>query len=203
MTCGNFTFLQHDLRDHNETPQAVSGLLAGVRTIDLVVLNAGILGPIADLSDTDLNEIKFVFEINVWANKILLDTIFHAGITIPQVVTISSGASLSGYRGWGAYSLSKTALNMLTRLYASENPTTHFCAVSPGPVDTGMQDLLRGLPDDERFPTLKMLKDKRETREMPDPAVLAEQLLELCSRLPASVKSGEYIDIREFNKTNR
>jgi benzil reductase ((S)-benzoin forming) len=114
-----FSFLSQDLRDHSKTADTIEHLLAGVLELDLVVLNAGMLGPIQDMAATELRELKEVFEINVWCNKVLLDALFSRSINIGQVVSISSGASHKGSRGWGAYSLSKAALNMLTKLYSA------------------------------------------------------------------------------------
>ena len=59
-----------DLTDYANVPAALEQLLAGVTSIDLVVLNAGVLGEIRDLSETPLDRVKQVMETNVWANKV-------------------------------------------------------------------------------------------------------------------------------------
>ena len=47
-------------------------------------------------------------ELNVWANKELIDTLaLHA--KVKQIVGISSGAAINGSKGWGSYSLSKSS----------------------------------------------------------------------------------------------
>ena len=40
-----------------------------------MLLNAGVLGEIKDLSDTTLAEIAAVMDVNVWANKVIYDTL--------------------------------------------------------------------------------------------------------------------------------
>jgi len=92
----------------------------------LVVLNAGILPAFADLKDTGMADIKDSMQVNVWANKVLLDYLLATIPEIKQVIGISSGASQSGHRGWNAYAISKAALNMLLALYSFHRFSTRF-----------------------------------------------------------------------------
>jgi NAD(P)-dependent dehydrogenase (short-subunit alcohol dehydrogenase family) len=192
-----FRFVPCDLSREKEIPAAIKRLLAGVKALDLVILNAGILGPVGDLSEQPLDEIQRVMQVNVWSNKVILDELFASGLSITQVVTMSSGAGVHPHRGWGGYAISKAALNMLTGLAAAERPGTHFCAVGPGLVDTAMQDQLCSLPSDARFPSLDRLRARRGTAEMPDGQELAPRLLEVILRLPEHVPSGSFADIRQ------
>src|SRR5690606_11341690 len=100
------------------------------------ILNAGVLGDIDLLQNTGLEAIKQVFEINVWVNKVLIEELFKSGFGVRQVIAISSGASVNGSLGWGAYSLSKSTLNMLIQLYSFEYSETHFSAIAPGLIQT-------------------------------------------------------------------
>lgn len=136
-------------------------------------------------------------EVNVWANKWLLDRLFSESRRIEQVVAISSGASQSGSRGWNGYSISKAALNMLIKLYAGERPQTHFTALAPGLVDTAMQDYLTSLPGDLRYPPLNILKAAKGTDQMPDSESCARRLIEAFPRL-LKLQSGVYADIRKL-----
>ncbi|MEC8209455.1 MAG: SDR family NAD(P)-dependent oxidoreductase, partial [Verrucomicrobiota bacterium] len=115
-------------------------LIYGVLHFDLVILNAGKLGQIRDMKEASLEDLRETMEINVWSNKWLLDCLFADERSVEQVVAISSGASQSGSRGWNGYSLSKSALNMLIKLYAGERSQTHFISLAPGLIDTAMQD---------------------------------------------------------------
>ena len=135
-----------DLRDHNRTPGVIADLLGDLDHLDLAILNAGIMGRIEDMANTGLDELKEVMDVNVWANKTVIDSLFSEIETIDQIVTISSGASVNGNRGWSGYSVSKAALNMLTKLYAREHPDTHFCALAPGVIDTAIQEEIRKTP---------------------------------------------------------
>lgn len=168
-----------------------------VSGFDLIVLNAGVLGRIADMQACAMKELKRTMEINLWANKWFLDTCFEEERFISQVVAISSGASLSGSRGWNGYSLSKAALNMLIKLYAGECASTHFTALAPGLVDTAMQDYLTGLPADPRYAPIEILKAAKGTETMPDGYNCAQKLIAIFPQL-LKKESGSYSDIRKL-----
>lgn len=191
-----FQFLQLDLTDYEAVQSFLPELLDDEERLDLVILNAGILGEIKDLKETGLQEIQEVMDANLWSNKILMDEIFKL-VKTPQLITISSGASVNGNRGWGAYSISKAALNMLTKLYAEEIPDCHFTALAPGLIDTAMQDYLCEVPDITIYSAIEKLKKARNTPNMPQPLAAAEIII---SRIPDLLKlnSGSFQDIRDF-----
>ena len=187
-----------DLSEIDAIPSALDALLAGVEKLDLVILNAGVLGKIKDMSETSIAEIREVMDINVWANKQIMDWLLQADIAPAQVVMISSGAAVNGNRGWGAYSLSKAALNMLAKLYSRELPQTHTCALAPGLVDTAMQDYLCGEITDPRFsPSADKLRAARGTSAMPTPEQAGALIAEAIPSL-TSFPSGDFIDIRNL-----
>ncbi len=189
-------FQSVDLADEAAGAPAFAKLIAGVDRFDLVVLNAGKLGEIRDMGATPLDDLRETMEINVFANKWLLDALFDGKRAVQQVVAISSGASQSGSRGWNGYSLSKAALNMLVKLYAGEQAGTHFTALAPGLVDTAMQDYLTNLPADGRYPPLEILKAAKGTEKMPDGETCARRLIEAFPQL-LELESGSYADIRK------
>jgi benzil reductase ((S)-benzoin forming) len=194
----NFHFVSCDLTDENALAISLQSLLSTVKQLDLVVLNAGILNELKDLKDTPLKEIKQVMEINTWANKTIIDNLTGLATEIKQIVAISSGASISGNRGWNAYGLSKATLNMLIKLYAEELPNTHFSALAPGLVDTVMQDYICGLDEAEKFPVVDRLKSCRGTDLMPTPDQLAPKLDAGFAKV-LTIVSGEYTDIRHLS----
>jgi len=190
-----FHFKSMDLTDFAAIPPALRELLSPRTGLDLVILNAGILGKIADLRETTLPEMFPVIDVNLWANKVVLDTIFQLRPRPQQVVSISSGAAVSANRGWNAYSISKAALNMLIGLYAAECPETHFCSLAPGIVDTPMQDEISAAPADERFASLELLREAKGTELMPPPDQAAVDLM-ACFELVTKHPSGSFLDLR-------
>jgi len=188
-----------DLSDYEALPLALDTLLEGCAGLDLVILNAGVLGRIADLHTTSLAEIQQVMDVNVWANKLILDWLLESGLEIGQIVLISSGAAVNGNRGWGAYALSKATLNMLGMLYAQEFVDSHFTSLAPGLVDTAMQDYLchEAEVDAERFPSLQRLRAARNTAQMPWPRQAGEIIADTIPRL-LQYPSGTFVDIRNL-----
>jgi NAD(P)-dependent dehydrogenase (short-subunit alcohol dehydrogenase family) len=197
-TRDGFAFESLDLCDHARIAPALESLLAGVDRVHLAVLNAGVLGPFGDLGQIPLADLGQVTDVNLWANKTLLDGLFSESRVIDQVVTLSSGASVNGNRGWAGYAISKAALNMLTRLYAQERPATHFCALAPGVLQTAMMEQLLSHPRDDRYPSLDVLRAKQNTPQLPRPEAVADRLIEAFARLPELVASGDYADVRNL-----
>ena len=188
-----------DLCEHSAVAAALDELLGDCNSLDLVVLNAGVLPRFGDLRDADLDEAKRVMEINLWAPQSLMQALVRSGRSVGQVVAISSGAAVNGHRGWGAYSLSKAALNMLVQLWAAELAETHVSALAPGLVDTAMQDYLCGLDEDlSVFPSLAALKERRGGPEMPSPDAAATKLVEVMAKLPQAIPSGGFADVRQL-----
>lgn len=186
-----------DLTDYESVPLALETLLMGISHLNVVILNAGILGKMQDMADTSLEEIRTVMEANVWSNKVLLDWLLKSGIRVDQIVLISSGAAVNGNRGWGAYALSKATLNMLTQLYAHEFPHSHLIALAPGLVDTAMQDVLcdPDQVDDGLFPSVKKLRAARGTESMPSASVAGKMIANMIPSL-RQLPSGSFTDVR-------
>ncbi|MCR9143663.1 MAG: SDR family NAD(P)-dependent oxidoreductase [bacterium] len=206
---GDLHFRSLDLAQYDAIAPAVRALLAGIDRLDLVILNAGVLGEIEDLRDASIERLRHTMEVNLWANKAILDTLFaesnatatgdEAGpIAVEQVVTISSGASINGHRGWSGYSISKAAVNMLTMLYAAEVPETHFTALAPGLIDTAMQDYMSNEADVNKFASVQRLRDARGTDAMPGPYAAARKIMPVFSRLKQDHVSGQFADVRKL-----
>ncbi len=186
----HFFFFPYDLSETFMIQSTLEEFLAH-RSFDLVILNAGILGDIQTLSQTDLMDAKAVMEVNVWANKELIDTLLSAKAQVKQIVGISSGAAINGSKGWGAYSLSKSGLNMLLNVYAKEVPEIHFTALAPGIIHTPMVQYVIDEVNDEIYPSAKKLKEGNI--QTPDEA--AKHLLTIFPQL-LEYESGSFLDVR-------
>ncbi|OHX66205.1 SDR family NAD(P)-dependent oxidoreductase [Flammeovirga pacifica] len=193
----NYQHIQADVSDFDQIKVKVKELLKDVEYLQLVILNAGILGEIKGITDASIDEMKEVMDINLWANKVIIDTLYEMKIKVNQIVVISSGASINGNKGWSGYSISKAAVNMLVKLYAVEYPETHYTALAPGLIDTGMQDYLCDVVDHEAFPSMTRLKEARGTDNMPTPKEAAKRIGDI---LPALLMTpnGSYEDVRKL-----
>ncbi len=183
-------FASLNLHSLEKIAPVVEELLAD-EEIDLAILNAGILGELKDMSETSIHEIETVMNLNVYANKVILDCLKKC--TVKQIVAISSGASVSGARGWNAYSLSKAALNMLIRLYAAEMPYTHLTALAPGLIETPMMEYILTHADRKKFPVVERLANSKRLDPMDAALLLSDNFAKLLE-----FPSGEYVDIRNI-----
>ncbi|MBI38379.1 MAG: alcohol dehydrogenase [Leptospiraceae bacterium] len=168
-------------------------------SLNRVWLNAGVLGRIDDLQNTTLQELQRVTDINLWSNKVIIDSLASPDCPcdIEHIVAISSGASVNGNRGWAGYSISKAALNMLIKLYSEELPEIHFLSLAPGLIDTDMQETISGIEDTDTYPALKRLQQARGTESMPMPVEAARIILSKWAILESS-PSGSFLDIRKI-----
>ncbi len=189
---------QVDIADTVALHKVLHRLFDGVDVLDLVILNAGTLGRIQDMSQCSLEQLKSEMDINMWANKVILDFFIHNGIAVKQVIAISSGASVNGSLGWNGYSLSKAALNMLIKLYAAEMKETHLCALAPGLVKTEMlEDILQGDHDTSRYTSVQTLRESDEAGMVLSPEATVSRVMDVMPKVLAS-ESGAFLDVRSL-----
>jgi NAD(P)-dependent dehydrogenase (short-subunit alcohol dehydrogenase family) len=162
---------------------------------DLVILNAGMLGDIKELGETSLDEIHGIMDLNVWANKHIIDTLdLHA--EVDQLIAISSGAAVNSHKGWGAYAISKAALNTMIKIYAEEKPWTHFSAVSPGVIMTPMLKRIFDIADPVVYPSVQKLREGA----IMSPDAAARIFLNFVDKAREH-ESGSFLDIRKDGMT--
>jgi benzil reductase ((S)-benzoin forming) len=116
-----------------------------------LINNAGTLGEIGYVGELPNEHFQFVFDLNVVAPAMLMNTFLSAYgslANIPRtILNISSGAAQRPVDGWAAYCASKAALNSLSETTQKEQNLrgsgVSICALSPGIVDTAMQAHIR------------------------------------------------------------
>lgn len=187
----NFHFKHFDFSKVEDIQKELTPFIDKIEKIETVYLNAGALGDIKEMANLSIDEIKDVLDVNVFANKELLDIL--AKSKVKNIIALSSGAAVKGSKGWGAYSLSKASLNMLINLYSNEMLNTKLLAVAPGVIETPMTDIIRFEVDDKIFTSAKILK-KGEIQQAHD---AASRLDEVVKRID-EFKSGSFIDVRKI-----
>jgi benzil reductase ((S)-benzoin forming) len=187
----NFTHIVFDLSELSQIKEILSPIIKDISQIETVFLNAGMLGKIRVLDELSTSEMQEVYKLNVYANKKLLDIL--KSIKVKNILAISSGASLTGYKGWGSYSLSKAGVNMLINLYSNEMPNTKLLAVAPGVIKTPMTDYIRFELDENIFPSAKKLSEGL----VQTPEETAIKLDNLINRID-EFESGSYVDVRKI-----
>jgi NAD(P)-dependent dehydrogenase (short-subunit alcohol dehydrogenase family) len=149
--------------------------------LDVLLANAGILGPLSPIGHIEPKEFDKVMAINVTANWRLarsLDPLLRAS-DAGKAILMSSGAAHSCRPFWGAYSISKAALEALGKTWAGESASTNLRVnlFNPGPVRTAMR--AQAMPG-----------EKPET--LPHPREIAPALVMLASE--ANSENGRLYD---------
>jgi NAD(P)-dependent dehydrogenase (short-subunit alcohol dehydrogenase family) len=175
---GSATLVPLDLRDHDGIDRLGLALHERFGRLDVMVGNAGILGPLSPLGHVQAKAWDEVMAVNVTANWRLLcamDQLLKFS-DAGRVVFISSGVSARALAYWGPYAISKAALEVLARTYAAETATTNVRVnvFAPGPVRTRMR--AQAMPGEDPL-----------TLETADR--VAEKIVALC--LPSMQESGK------------
>jgi NAD(P)-dependent dehydrogenase (short-subunit alcohol dehydrogenase family) len=125
-----------------------------VGPIDILIQNASTLGPVPLrlLLDTDCEDLEQTLNVNIVGPfrlaKVIVGSMVLRGRGL--VIAISSDAAVEAYSGWGAYGISKAALDHMTRIFAAELHDTgiQFLSIDPGEMDTQMH--ADAMPDANR-----------------------------------------------------
>lgn len=187
----NFIFKACDLSKTSNIKKELTTYLQTTEEFDTVYLNAGMLGVIKEMTQLQLSDLKETLELNVYANKELLDIL--STLKVSNIIAISSGAAINGSKGWGPYSLSKASLNMLINLYSKEMLDTKLLAVAPGVIETPMTDYIRYEVDDTIYTSAKVLKQA----QIQSPVQAAKRLDMVVQRIN-EFESGSFIDVRNI-----
>jgi benzil reductase ((S)-benzoin forming) len=151
----------------------------------LVLLNnAGVLGDIGYIGEGMPNErFEFVFDVNVIVPAMLMNTFLQTYRQHPAqkvVVNVSSGAGKYPVDGWASYCASKAAIDMLSLTVQKEQEMrgtdTRIYALSPGVVDTGMQEHIRQ-SDATRFSTVEKFRQYKQNNELASPEEVGRKIV--------------------------
>ncbi|HMA38193.1 MAG TPA: SDR family oxidoreductase [Chloroflexia bacterium] len=126
---------------------ALAAAAQQVGGLDLLVNNAGILGPSPqpELAAYPLDVLEQVYRTNVLAPLGLIQAVQPLLKSGAAVINITSDAAVEAYPGWGGYGSSKAALQQLSNVLGAENPAWRVYAVDPGDMRTQMhQDAFPG-----------------------------------------------------------
>ena len=158
-------------------PDHRAGLVAAAERLgglDLLVNNAGILGPSPQprLADYPLPALRDVYEVNVVAPLGLIQSALPAlRASRGAVVTVTSDAAVEPYPGWGGYGSAKAAIEQASRVLATEEPDLRVWWADPGDLRTRMHQ--------EAFPG-------EDISDRPLPATVVPAFLRLLAEAPPS-----------------
>jgi NAD(P)-dependent dehydrogenase (short-subunit alcohol dehydrogenase family) len=177
------TLVPLDMRDYPGLYRLAAALNERYQRLDVLVGNAAIVGQRSPLDHIDPQNWDEAVAVNVTANWHLIramDALLkRAGAG--RAVFVTSGAATHARAYSGVYSVSKAALNVLARIYASETETTPIRVnlFNPGPTRTRMRAQIMPGEDPMTLPT---------------PEDVAEKIVPLC--LPSCSETGKLYDYR-------
>ena len=134
-----------DLREFDMIDAIGPNLLERFGKLDILVCNAGVLGTLGPLTHMDPKEWQKVMDINVTANYRMLRICepllkqSEGGNGRVIMVTSSVGQKPAPY--WGAYKISKSAVDAMVEMVAAEwaDSNLRINAVNPGATRTAMR----------------------------------------------------------------
>ncbi len=143
LTGENATLVPADLTDFDVIDRMGASIFERFGRLDVLVGNAGLLTRLSPMAQVPPKEWEATIATNLTANWRLLRScdpllkMSDAGRAI--FLTSAAAASHSPY--WGAYGVSKAALESMVKTYAAENAKTNICAnlFDPGPTRTAMR----------------------------------------------------------------
>jgi NAD(P)-dependent dehydrogenase (short-subunit alcohol dehydrogenase family) len=175
---GTATIAPLDLTEGENIGKLAGAVAERWRKLDILVLNAAMLGSLTPVQDIDPKEYSRILSLNLLANQALIaafDPLLRRADRA-DIIAVTSSVGATPRAFWGAYGSSKAALETLLGAYADETAYTgriRVQIVDPGATRTRMRALA--------FPG-----EEPETVKAPD--VVADAILR---RLNSDVNTGE------------
>ncbi|CCK73491.1 SDR family oxidoreductase NDAI_0G05080 [Naumovozyma dairenensis CBS 421] len=191
-----FIKITGDITDESSIKELIKEALTAHGRIDSIIINAGILEPVANVGEVDLPAWKKLFDVNFFsAVSLVSQCLPYVDKSNGSVIFVSSGASVKAYYGWAAYSASKAALNSFAMSVASERPKIKTITVAPGVVDTQMQVDIREKfgPESMTRESLERFTDLYNEKKLLDPIIPATIYAKLAIRGIPDELNGKYV----------
>ena len=179
---GMATIAPLDLTDGESIGKLAGAVAERWQKLDLLVLNAAMLGSLTPVQDIDPKEYSRLLSLNLLANQAMIaafDPMLKKAETA-DIVALTSSVGAEPRAFWGAYGSSKAAVETLLGAYADETAYTgriRVHIVDPGATRTRMRALA--------FPG-------EEPGSVKPPEVVASAIVE---RLTADVPTGEKVRV--------
>jgi NAD(P)-dependent dehydrogenase (short-subunit alcohol dehydrogenase family) len=176
--------LAADVGDKEDIHRIAGAAAALAGPIDILVHNASTLGPtpLRLLLDTECEDLARVLEVNLVGPHRLTRALAGGMVLRGRglVLQVTSDASVAAYPRWGAYGVSKAALDHLGRILAAElEPTgVRVLTVDPGEMRTAMH--ADAMPD-------------ADPAALADPAVVAERIARMIAEAE-TIPSGSRVE---------
>jgi len=141
---GSATIAPLDLADGDSIGRLAAAIGERWGRLDILVLNAAMLGALAPVPSIDAKEFGRLLTLNVGANQALIAAFdpWLRQSKKPRMVAVTSSVGASPRAYWGGYGASKAALETLALAYADEMEglgDLRVAIVDPGATATAMR----------------------------------------------------------------
>ena len=183
---GSATLVKLDLTDGEKVDALGPTIYERWGKLDVLVGNAGLLGPLSPLPHVTTDAWLAVCDVNLHANWRLIRTCdpILRNSDAGRAIFVTSGAAAAKRAYWGPYSVTKAALEALVKTYAHEvaNSSVRVNLLNPGPTRTEMR--ARAFPGED-------------PATLPTPEEVAQLFIELA--VPEQTANGERFDFKRAN----
>jgi NAD(P)-dependent dehydrogenase (short-subunit alcohol dehydrogenase family) len=133
--------LAADVSKRADVERLVDAAVERFDRIDVLVNNAGVLGPRVAIAEYPEDEWRRVIDANLTGPFLVSKAVVPHMPEGGSILNVVSGVSVEGRPEWGAYSVSKFGVEGLTQILASEleERGIRVNAVDPGGMRTGMR----------------------------------------------------------------
>jgi NAD(P)-dependent dehydrogenase (short-subunit alcohol dehydrogenase family) len=130
-----------DVSKAADVERLVRGAVGRFGRIDVLVNNAGLLGPRVSIEEYPEDEWRTVIDANLTGPFLVSKAAIPHMAEGGSIINVVSGVSVEGRAGWGAYSVSKFGIEGLTQILAAElaERGVRANAVDPGGMRTDMR----------------------------------------------------------------
>lgn len=179
---GQATIAPLDIAEGDNVARLAAAIAQRWDRLDVLVLNAAMLGTLAPVAATDMKELTRVFTLNVIAQHALIAAFepLLRRSAAGKLVALTSSVARAPRAYWGPYAASKAALENLVSTFGEEVrgiSNVRTAIVDPGATRTTMR--ARAYPGED-------------PASVKDPAIVAEAIVDLVRR---GFDSTEFLSI--------
>jgi NAD(P)-dependent dehydrogenase (short-subunit alcohol dehydrogenase family) len=130
-----------DVSVETDVENLADGTIQRFGRVDVLVNNAGLLGPRVPIEEYPEDEWRRVLDANLTAPFLLSRALIPHMSEGGSIINVTSGVSIEGRAEWGAYSVSKFGVEGLTQILAAEleDRGIRVNSVDPGGMRTEMR----------------------------------------------------------------
>ncbi len=179
---GSCTLVELDMNDFIGIDKLGLEIFKRWRKLDIVISNAAILGTLGPIHHQSHNEFIEVLNINLISNHRLIRSVepLLKNSSQPRASFLSSTVASEERPFWGAYAISKAALQHMVKIWSKENQNNNLSIsiINPGKTNTKMR---------------KQAMPGENADKLQDPKEVAEKIKDII--MSNKIYKGEVIDL--------